>query len=142
MLSGISFAPFVVLEHLPLLATSSHHKASLALPGSPWGGRAAEAEERRVLQHALVSAEIELIHWAQLWGPHHEKDTEGLERVQRRAARLEKGLEDKSGEERLRELGLFSLEKRRLRGDLLALYSFLEGGCGEVGSWSLLPSNE
>ena len=74
-----------------------------------------------------------LEHRIQTWSLQYRTDMELSEHIQRRAAKMIQGMEYLSYEDRLRELGLFSLEKRRLRGDLRAAFQYLKGSYRKEG---------
>jgi len=77
----------------------------------------------------LVRSHLEYcIHF---WAPQYKRDMEVLERVQQKDIKMIKQLEHLSYEEKLRELGLFSLKKRRLTQNLINVYKYFQGECKE-----------
>jgi len=94
-----------------------------------------------LLYSALVRPHLK--YCVRFWTPQFKKDLMVLEDVQKMETNQVKGLEGMSYEEQQRTLGLSSLEKRRLRGDLIAFYRFLwrGRGKGDADLFSLAPSD-
>ena len=63
----------------------------------------------------------------QMWSPQYRRDMDLIECVQRRATKTICGVQHLFCDDRLRELGLFSLENRRLQGDLVVPFQYLMG---------------
>ena len=82
-----------------------------------------DKEEFGIIYKTYVRPHLE--YCIQAWSPKLQKDKMLLEKVQRRATRMVKGLKKLPYETRLKKLGIYSLERRRLRGDLIETFKIL-----------------
>ena len=74
-----------------------------------------------------------LEYYSQFWGPQHKEDIELFVWVQRWATKMIRGLEHLPCEDRLRELGLFSLQKGRHCGDIIMAFQYLKRADTKAG---------
>jgi len=86
-----------------------------------------------ILPFSSALVRIHLEYCVPMWSPQYRRDTDLLKCVQRRAARTIQGMEHLPYKDRLKELGLFNLEKRRLWGALIAAFQYLKAATRKKG---------
>ncbi len=96
-------------------------------------------EAFEVLYGVLVRPQLEYA--IQLWSPYQAGLKENIERTQRRATKLVKGIRNRSYEERLKYLNLMTTQERRDRGDSIMTYNILSNNI-DMGTFKLEDSNE
>ena len=77
------------------------------------------------LYSSLVRPHLEYA--VQAWSPYFKKDKDELEKVQRRMTKLVPELKNLPYEDRCKQFNITSLEKRRLRGDLIETFKIIHG---------------
>ncbi|CAM5115714.1 unnamed protein product [Eretmochelys imbricata] len=117
---GVLFDLRMTMSHQCDIAVK---KANVVLGYMRRGISSSNKEVLVPLYKAMVRPHLE--YCVQLRSPTFKKDEFKLEQVQRRATRMIQGMENLSYERRLRERGLFSLTKRRPRGDMIAIYKYI-----------------
>ena len=91
-------------------------------------GRNVSYRSRDVIKRLyLAYVRPHLEYCVQAWGPHYQQDLDLLEAVQRRATRMIPGIRRLEYKDRLKDLGMFSLRRRYIRGDMIEVYKMFEG---------------
>ena len=82
-------------------------------------------ESFKILYNTYVRPHLK--YCVQIWNPYLKNDIECIEKIQRRATKLVHGFDKMPYEQRLKALGLYSLQRRKLRGDFIETYKILTG---------------
>ena len=111
------------------LKFSSHAQATVAKCNRILGfiRRSVASRTSRVMLPCMRLVRPQLEYCIQFWRPTNKGDLLALEGVQRRATRMIKEVRGLLYEKRLEVLGLYSLERRLRRGDLIQAFEIIKG---------------
>ena len=93
-------------------------------------------DKKTFIQLYKVYVRPHLEYCVQAWSPYHKADMDKLEKVQKRAVNMVAGLRSRNYVDKLKEVGLTTLEERRTRGDMIQTFRIIQGVDNvETGTW-------